>query len=163
MATKKTTTPKKPRARKAKPVETENMVENTVVDGEVIGEGNFESEPVKNDTVCVCSNWPLDHIFEVVDNRGNIQRIRINGNGTGLRGKPSGVLAVGAYGITTNVPVEAWEQIKVRYQDDNRIKSGLIFATTPNKARKESAERKDLRNGFEPIDPTATKTKENEG
>ena len=166
MATKKTTkaAPKKaakPRAKKVieKPVE----IENTVVDGEVLGKGDFEEIPVKNDTVCVCSNWPLDHIFKVIDNSGNEVRIRINGNGHHLRGELSGILPIGAYGITANVPAEAWEQIKMRYKDDPRIKNGLIFATTPNKARREAAERKDLRNGLEPIDTKGTKTRKIEG
>ena len=135
----------------------------TVLDGEVIGAKDYDSEPVKNDTVVVCSNWPMNHVFEVLDNRGMVQKIVIKGNGTHLKGLASGILAVGAYGITTNVPKEAWEQIKVRYQDDPRIKNGLIFASTHSKARKEAAERSELRNGLEPIDPKETnRTKPNE-
>ena len=156
MATKKTT--KKVTRPRAKKVEV--PVESTVIDGEVIGKDEFEEIPVKNDTVCVCSNWVTDHIFEVLDNSGNIVRVRVNGNGHHLRGQTSGILPIGAYGITTNVPVEVWEQIKTRYKDDPRIKQGLIFATEHNKARKEASERKDLRNGLEPIDPKATRTKE---
>lgn len=146
----------------AEPINEEPIT--TVLDGEVIGAKDYDSEPVKNDTVVVCSNWPVNHVFEVPDNRGNMQRIVIKGNGTHLRGLPSGILSIGAYGITTNVPKEAWEQILVRYQDDPRIKQGLIFASTHAKARKEAAERSDLRNGLEPIDPQKTnKTKPNEG
>ena len=145
----------------AQPVQEETVT--TVLDGEVIGAKDYDAEPVKNDTVVVCSNWPTNHVFEVPDNRGNMQRIVIKGNGTHLRGLPSGILAVGAYGITTNVPKEAWEQIKVRYQDDPRIKNGLIFASTHAKARREAAERSALRNGFEPVDPHETKlTKPND-
>ena len=96
--------------------------------------------------------------------RGKDVRILIKGNATNLRGKASGILPIGAYGITANVPAEAWEQIKNNYRDDARIKNGLIFARTPSKARKEAKERKDLRNGFEPIDPEKMmKTKPNEG
>ncbi len=119
-------------------------------------------EEVKNDTVVVCSNFPRDIIYVVKDNAGHDVEIRIKGNSANLRGKGSGILPVGAYGITANVPAGAWEQIKQRYCDDVRIKQGLIFASTPNKARKEAKERKDLRNVFEPIDPLKTKVKPNE-
>ena len=119
-------------------------------------------EEVKNDTVVVCSNFPRDIIYVVKDNSGHDVEIRIKGNSANLRGKGSGILPIGAYGITANVPAGAWEQIKQKYCDDARIKQGLIFASTPNKARKEAKERKDLRNGFEPIDPKQTKVKPNE-
>ena len=119
-------------------------------------------EEAKNDTVVVCSNFPRDIIYVVKDNSGHDVEIRIKGNSANLRGKGSGILPIGAYGITANVPAGAWEQIKQKYCDDARIKQGLIFASTPNKARKEAKERKDLRNGFEPIDPKQTKVKPNE-
>lgn len=136
-----------------------------VVNEEILNTGDVidteESvEEVKNDTVTVCANIPRDCIFDVVDNRGKVQRIRIKGNSANLRGKAAGVLPVGAYGITANVPAEAWKQIQRNFADDPRFKNGLIFATTSGKARKEAIERKSLRNGFEPIDPNKAKTKE---
>lgn len=143
-----------------KKVEKEEVME-PLNSGDVI-ETSEVVEEVKNDTVVVCSNFPRDIIYIVKDNAGHDVRIRIKGNSANLRGKGSGILPVGAYGITANVPTGAWEQIKQRYCDDVRIKQGLIFASTPNKARKEAKERKDLRNGFEPIDPTKTKVKPNE-
>ena len=135
----------------------EEVNEEVLNTGDVI---NTEEvvEPVKNDTVTVCANIPRDCIFEVLNNKGKIEKIRIHGNSNNLRGKEAGVLPVGAYGITVNVPVEAWEQIKRNFADDPRFKNGLIFATTAGKARKEAVERKDLRNGFEPIDPKKAKT-----
>ena len=135
----------------------EEINEEVLKTGDVI---NTEEvvEPVKNDTVTVCANIPRDCIFEVLNNKGKIEKIRIHGNSNNLRGKEAGVLPVGAYGITVNVPVEAWEQIKRNFADDPRFKNGLIFATTAGKARKEAVERKDLRNGFEPIDPKKAKT-----
>ena len=136
----------------------EEINEEVLKTGDVI---NTEEvvEPVKNDTVTVCANIPRDCIFEVLNNKGKIEKIRIHGNSNNLRGKEAGVLPVGAYGITVNVPIEAWEQIKRNFADDPRFKNGLIFATTAGKARKEAVERKDLRNGFEPIDPKKAKTK----
>ena len=134
-------------------VETEMLKNGDVIDTEE------PIEEIKNDTVTVCANIPRDCIFEAIDNRGKGQKIRIHGNANRLRGKEAGVLPVGAYGITVNVPVEAWEQIKRIFADDPRFKNGLIFATTAGKARKEAVERKELRNGFEPIDPKKAKTK----
>jgi len=159
MAEKKRTTRRKKVAEPKKVVE---PVAEPLMDGDVI-DTTESFEEVKNNTVVICSNFPRDIKFTVLDNHGNEQAIRIIGNSANLRGKASGILPIGAYGITTNVPAEAWEQIKVRYQDDPRIKQGLIFASTPSKARKEAKERKDLRNGFEPIDPKQTKVKPNEG
>lgn len=131
--------------------------EETLQTGDVI-DANEKLEPEKNDTVTVASNMPRDCIFEVVDNRGRKQEVLIKGNAGHLRGKAAGILSEGAYGITTNVPVEAWEQIKRNFAEDNRFKQGLIFASTAGKVRKEAIERKDLRNGFEPIDPKQVKT-----
>ena len=129
--------------------------------GDVILADEVE-EVVKNDTVTVCSNFPRDVVFTATDNAGKTVDILIRGNGGFLRGKGAGVLPVGAYGITTNVPKEAWEQISTMYKDDARFKQGLIFATTANKARGEAKERKALRNGFEPIEAKDVKVKANE-
>ena len=134
-------------------VETEMLKNGDVIDTEE------PIEEIKNDTVTVCANIPRDCIFEAIDNRGKVQKIRIYGNAGKLRGKEAGVLPVGAFGVTWNVPAKAWEQIKRNFADDPRFKNGLIFATTAGKARKEAIERKDLRNGFEPIDPKKAKTK----
>ena len=134
-------------------VETEMLKNGDVIDTEE------PIEEIKNDTVTVCANIPRDCIFEAIDNRGKVQKIRIYGNAGRLRGKEAGVLPVGAFGVTWNVPAKAWEQIKRNFADDPRFKNGLIFATTAGKARKEAVERKDLRNGFEPIDPKEAKTK----
>jgi hypothetical protein len=129
--------------------------------GDVIMPDEAE-EIVKNDTVTVCSNFPRDVIFVAKDNAGKDVEILIRGNSGNLRGKAAGVLPLGAYGITMNVPKEAWEQIASLYKDDARFKRGLIFATTANKARGEAKERKALRNGFEPIDAKDVKVKSNE-
>lgn len=151
-------------ARKKKVVEEVKKVEpanEPLESGDVI-DTTEAFEEVKNNTVVICSNFPRDIKYIVLDNHGKETEIVVKGNSANLRGLASGILPIGAYGITTNVPAEAWEQIKARYCDDPRIRQGLIFASTPNKARKEAKERKDLRNGFEPIDTTQTKVKPNE-
>lgn len=130
--------------------------------GEVILADELD-ELEKNDTVTVCSNFPRDITFEVKDRVGRTVEILIKGNSGHLRGKAAGVLPMGAYGITMNVPKEAWEQIVSVYKDDARFKQGLIFATTASNARAEAKERKALRNGYEPIDEKQTKVKANEG
>ena len=124
----------------------------TVVDGEVIGADVLEEVPEKNDTVVVASNWPRNIIFDVMDDTGHMRSVLIRGNGTHLKGLPSGILSVGAYGVTTNVPKELWEKIAAQHKDDPRFKEGLIFASTQKKVRREATERKDLRNGYEPVD-----------
>ena len=130
--------------------------------GEVILPDEMD-EAEKNDTVTVCSNFPRDITFEVKDRAGRTVEILIKGNSGHLRGKAAGVLPMGAYGITMNVPKEAWEQIVSVFKDDARFKNGLIFATKASNARAEAKERKALRNGFEPIDEKQTKVKANEG
>ena len=158
MATKKTTTTKKttktaPKTTKAvkKAVKKAEEVVTEFETGDVILADEVE-EVVKADTVTVCSNFPRDIIFEAKDNKGRIVEILIRGNSANLRGKGAGVLPLGAYGITTNVPREAWEQIATIYKDDARFKDGLIFASDARNARSEARERKGLRNGFEPIE-----------
>ena len=152
--TKKRTTKKPVKKTTAKKAEFET--------GEVILADELE-EVEKNDTVTVCSNFPRDIVFEVKDRAGRTVEILIKGNSGHLRGKAAGVLPLGAYGITMNVPKEAWEQIESIFKEDARIKQGLIFATKASNARAEAKERKALRNGYEPIDDKQTKVKANEG
>ena len=163
MATKKTTAKKTATKKTArKPVEElknqpvvtalPDKDAETVVDGEVIGADVLEEVPEKNDTVVVASNWPRNIIFEVMDDTGHMRSVLIRGNGTHLKGLPSGILSAGAYGVTTNVPKELWDKIEAQHKDDPRFKGGLIFASTQKKVRREATERKDLRNGFEPVD-----------
>ena len=163
MATKKTTAKKTATKKTArKPVEElknqpvvtalPDKDAETVVDGEVIGADVLEEVPEKNDTVVVASNWPRNIIFDVMDDTGHMRSVLIRGNGTHLKGLPSGILSAGAYGVTTNVPKELWDKIEAQHKDDPRFKGGLIFASTQKKVRREATERKDLRNGFEPVD-----------
>ena len=149
-ATKKRTVRKKTVKTVAKEVP---ILKNELETGDVIRAEDFDV-PEQNDTVTVCSNFPRDIKFKVIDNRGQEQTILIKGNASNLRGLGAGILPIGAYGITTNVPRGAWEQIATVFKDDARFKNGLIFATEQKYARCEAKERKGLRNGYEPIDPT---------
>ena len=157
--TKKRTNAKKPAKKPATKTTAKKAEFET---GEVILADELD-ELEKNDTVTVCSNFPRDITFEVKDRAGRTVEILIKGNSGHLRGKAAGVLPLGAYGITMNVPKEAWEQIVSVYKDDARFKNGLIFATKASNARAEAKERKALRNGYEPIDEKQTKVKANEG
>lgn len=157
--TKKRTNAKKPAKKPATKTTAKKAEFET---GEVILADELD-ELELNDTVTVCSNFPRDITFEVKDRAGRTVEILIKGNSGHLRGKAAGVLPLGAYGITMNVPKEAWEQIVSVYKDDARFKQGLIFATKASNARAEAKERKALRNGYEPIDEKQTKVKANEG
>lgn len=157
--TKKRTSTKKPAK---KPATKTTAKKSEFETGEVILTDELD-ELEKNDTVTVCSNFPRDITFEVKDRAGRTVEILVKGNSGHLRGKAAGVLPLGAYGITMNVPKEAWEQIVSVYKDDARFKNGLIFATKASNARAEAKERKALRNGYEPVDEKQTKVKANEG
>lgn len=157
--TKKRTNAKKPAKKPATKTTAKKAEFET---GEVILADELD-ELERNDTVTVCSNFPRDITFEVKDRAGRTVEILIKGNSGHLRGKAAGVLPLGAYGITMNVPKEAWEQIASIYKDDARFKQGLIFATKASNARAEAKERKALRNGYEPVDEKQTKVKANEG
>lgn len=148
--------------KRTKPAKKTTAKKSEFETGEVILADELD-EVEKNDTVTVCSNFPRDIVFEVKDRAGRMVEILIKGNSGHLRGKAAGVLPLGAYGITMNVPKEAWEQIESLFKEDARIKQGLIFATKASNARAEAKERKALRNGYEPIDEKQTKVKANEG
>ena len=156
MAVKKTTTKAAAKKTTKKPVKKAEFDTGDVILAE-------ETVAEKNDTVTVCSNFPRDIIFEVKDNAGNMVEILIKGNSGNLRGKAAGVLPLGAYGVTVNVPRGAWEQIASVFKEDARFKNGLIFATKAANARAEAKERKALRNGYEPIEEKETKVRPNEG
>lgn len=127
--------------------------------GDVVG-ADDELLEEKNDTVCVCANVPHDIKFTVPDSSGRVQIITIKGNGNHLKGLDRGVLPIGAYGITANVPAAAWDYIKTAYYDNRAIRSGLIFAVEASKARAAAKERKDLRNGLEPVEPKKARNSE---
>lgn len=135
-------------------------------DGEVLNVEGVSTEEIKdsgNDTVVILSNFPRDIKYVWRDDNGNLREIVFKGNAGYLRGKESGILPVGGYGITTNVPAKAWEWLKSHRPKDPLIKNGLIFASTAKNARTEAKERTDLRHGFEPVDPNKGMSKQYNG
>lgn len=128
------------------------MTELEVQSGDVVG-ADDELLAEKNDTVCICCNLAHSVKFDIPEGNGRKHTVTINGNSVNLRGQDRGVLPVGAYGITANVPESDWEYIKSAHRDFPAIKKGLIFATKPSRARAEAKERKGLRHGLEPVDP----------
>lgn len=111
-------------------------------------------------TVFVAMNYPHNVKFTVPDRDGMMCEIELQGNATELRGKKMGILPVGAYGIT-EIDAGAWGYIKAKYAGLPLIRSGLIFATERSEryAQAAAAERKDVRNGYEPVDPKKVTTK----
>ena len=55
--------------------------------------------------------------------------VSINGNATGLRGQPTGVLPIGEFGLT-EVREDDWLYIEKTWGETRLFKSGLIFAST---------------------------------
>jgi hypothetical protein len=111
-------------------------------------------------TVTVAYNHPRSLTFLVTDNRGNPRRLTINGNATHLRGLPKGILPTGGqYGLTFGVDGELWEAVERKYGQMPAFENGLIVVTAESDIAAAVRERKDVRNGFEPIDPMRTNTK----
>lgn len=101
----------------------------------------------RDDTVCVALNRPIGVVYEMPDGR----RVELKGNGSHLIGKESGVLPVGAYGLTI-IKAEDWDYIVKTYGNQKIFTNGLCFATKKKADAEEEAEsRDDLRNGLEPV------------
>lgn len=104
--------------------------------------------------VYVCLNRPTGIVFKMPDGR----KVRINGNGVELKGKESGVLKPGTYGMTL-IDTQDWEQIKATYGGMEIFKNGLIFANESRaSALDESEDKEELRNGLEPASKSQPKT-----
>lgn len=106
----------------------------------------------KSNTVVVAYNGVQAQKFEVPTNNGTYKTVIINGNNVDLVGKKQGELYPGGYGLTV-VDADAWEWISNNYKNWAPIKNGLMFASTSESVAREAEERKDLRNGFEPLKP----------
>ena len=116
-----------------------------------------EKKIVETDTtVCVALNRPIGLKFDMPDGRV----VEINGNGEPLRGKEQGILTPGSFGLTI-INAEDWEYILKTYGHLKIFTNGFCFAARKKTDAEEEAEnRDDLRNGLEPVDVKATKTKE---
>jgi len=106
--------------------------------------------------VAVALNHPNGLKFTLKDGR----QVVINGNATHLRGRETGVLPVGRYGITL-VKASDWEEILHTYGQMDVFKKKLIFSR-PRQAEAETQaeEMKETRHGREPVDPATTATTE---
>lgn len=107
--------------------------------------------------VAVYYNHPRSIIFEVTDNKGYEHKVLIHGNAVHLRGEEMGKLPLpGAFGRTPNIDGEIWEAVEAKYGRMPAFVNGLIFAVPMGEGKEAKAiikERKELRNGYEPIDP----------
>ncbi len=123
-------------------------VDNTVVDSIPVKAASKTATAV-SDSVVIALNSAHGIEFDISGNR----KVRINGNAEGLRGKDKGHIPVGAFGLTV-VKRADWEEVKKRYHKMRVFRSGLLVeATSKTEAEEEAEERKDTRNGLEPIDP----------
>lgn len=135
---------------------------------EEMEERNFGSAPsafTSGNTVTVAYNGVQDIAFEVVTNSGETERLVVHGNAHELRGRDMGILPIGHFGFTRNVPAELWEAVKDQCLSkppfDRLVKMGLLFATgTDYESNAEARNRSNTRNGVEPIDTTKTVSKE---
>lgn len=102
----------------------------------------------KNEYVIVCLKHPHGIKFKL----GNNRHVTIQGNATHLKGKTTGVLPEGGFGMTT-ILKEDWEAIKNTYSTMSIFKSGLIFASADTaSAQAQAKEHDELKSGFEPVD-----------
>lgn len=102
----------------------------------------------KNTHVIVCLKHPHGIKFKLDNNRSVV----INGNAAHLKGKTTGVLPEGGFGMTT-ISKEDWEAIKNTYSTMSIFKSGLIFASADTaSAQAQAKEHDELKSGFEPVD-----------
>lgn len=63
--------------------------------------------------------------------------------------------AIAGFGFTT-IPEDFWNEWKATHKNFAPLVKGLIFAhAKPSSAKAEVNEKKDLRNGLEPLDPKA--------
>lgn len=89
------------------------------------------------------------------------KRVLITGTSSYLRGKEMGVIPVGTAAFT-KVDREDWEYITKHWVKFEPLVNGLIYASKDEESAKaEATEKAELRDGFEPVDPTKTTTKEN--
>ena len=111
-------------------------------------------------TVCIAMNFPRDFRFDYEDKSGARRELLVHGNATELRGLEMGKLPEGGkYGFTFGVPREVWEAVAEKYRNMPMFRNGLIFAvSSASDAKKEAETRRELRHGFEPIDPYKART-----
>lgn len=113
--------------------------------------------------VTVLLNYVRDIAFDVTDKNGKTIRQVIKGTGSLVKDaegkviKGSALPMVGAYGITTGVDSEVWEEIKKQYGSMSIFTKGYIKASTPKTEEAVKAEVGGKANGEEPIKPRKSK------
>lgn len=61
------------------------------------------------------------------------------------------------HGMTSGVSAADWEAIKTEYAEATWLKNEFVFAyAAPEDASAKAQERKDVENGFEPVNPDDT-------
>ena len=132
--------------------QTQSPVENK--DDEKVNEAAAENNAPavitesKNTHVIVCLKHPHGIKFKLNNNRSVV----INGNTVHLKGRTTGVLPDGGFGMTT-ILREDWEAIKKAYGTMSIFKNGLIFACADTaSAQAQAKEHDELKSGFEPVD-----------
>lgn len=104
--------------------------------------------------VVVRLNHPYSVYFDMPDGR----RVKVNGSNEELRGA-GGVVVPGAFGETI-LDREDWESISAKYGNMTIFEKGYIFAANDKASANDQArEKRELRNGLEPVDVRKTKSK----
>ena len=117
-------------------------------------------------TITVLFNSVRDVVFDVVDNNGNVHKLKINGSCSLIRDitghviPMSHLLEAGAYGITRNVDADLWDKVVKDYGSMNIFKLGYIKATTPKTEEDAKAELSEKANGEEPVKKRGSKKSE---
>lgn len=112
--------------------------------------------------VTVLLNSVRDIVFDVTDNSGKIQKVKINGSGSLIRQNgaviPSSHLpGAGSYGVTHDVDADLWAEVEKVYGSMSLFKKGFIKATTPKTEKDAKAELSSKANGEEPAAPQEKK------
>lgn len=99
------------------------------------------------ETVLVCLKHPQGIKFNLPDKRSVV----VKGNAEDLRGKVTGILPGGGFGMTS-VYKDDWEYIKKTYGGMNIFKTGLIFASADaSSARDQAKDHNEVQSGLEPV------------
>lgn len=88
-------------------------------------------------------------------------------NGSGQQVKLAGAndsLLINGFGITRDVPADAWDAFAKTFADHLLIKNGLVFAVSDDKsAQAASKELAGQKTGLEQLDPSKQLTKPDKG
>lgn len=116
----------------------------------------------------ILQNHVLEDGFEMVFGGGSrpikVSRpvgdpIRINGSSRAVGSDPDAKRVIGGYGLTHNVPKEAFEQWMRDNKDLDMVKNGLIFShDSADRVADQAKDQKSLRSGLEPLNTEGRKS-----